>query len=105
MFTSTHYWRARLVNFRIGLPMLAAAVALSPVGARLTPHVDQRLLLSLFAGFLLVAGALMRFHRARARRQPLGRAVEFAAGVGVGGAAGFLGDCWGSVAGTSSCRC
>ncbi len=91
LFASTNYWRARLVNFRIGLPMLAVAVVLSPVGARLTPHVDQRLLLSLFAGFLLVAGALMLFHRARARRQPLGRAEEFAAGVGVGGAAGFLG--------------
>ncbi|HEY0949841.1 sulfite exporter TauE/SafE family protein [Nocardioides sp.] len=91
MFASANYWRGRLINFRIGLPMLVVAVVLSPVGARLTPHVDQRLLLSLFAGFLVVAGALMLFYRAKARTEPLGRAAELGAGVGVGGVAGFLG--------------
>lgn len=91
VFASANYWRGRLINFRIALPMLAVAVVLSPVGARLTPHVDQRLLLGLFAGFLVVAGALMLFYRGKARAEPLGRPAEVSAGIGVGAVAGFLG--------------
>lgn len=91
MFAAINYWRGRLINFRIGLPMLIVAVVLSPVGARLTPHVNQELLLTLFAGFLLVAGALMLFYRAKPRAEPLSRTVELEAGIGVGSVAGFLG--------------
>jgi uncharacterized protein len=91
VFASFNYWRGGLVNWRLGLPVLATAVVLSPVGARLTPMVDRGVLLALFAAFLVVAGLLMLFHRAGARERPLGRATESAAGAGVGSAAGFLG--------------
>jgi uncharacterized membrane protein YfcA len=43
-------------HWRLGLPILIAAVALSPLGARMTPYVNKGLLLSLFAAFLLFAG-------------------------------------------------
>jgi len=66
-------------------------VILSPFGARLTPHVDKTLLLSLFAAFLVFAGFMMLFYKARQRKQALSRTVEVGAGVGVGGVAGFLG--------------
>lgn len=65
------------------------AVALSPVGARVTRFVHQRLLLGLFAAFLLFAGSL--FYRAGTRTHPLSRKVEVGVGIGVGGVAGFLG--------------
>jgi hypothetical protein len=90
VFATVTYWRAKLIDLRVGLPVLVTAVALSPFGARLTPHVNQRLLLGLFAGFLTFAGFMMLFHHPRARPS-LGRRVEVIAGLGIGGAAGFLG--------------
>jgi len=91
LFATISYWRARLVNFRVGLPVLVVAVALSPFGARLTPHVDKNLLLGLFAGFLVFAGSMMLFYRPKARTHPLSRGVEITAGTAVGSVAGFLG--------------
>jgi uncharacterized protein len=91
LFATINYWRGKLINFRLALPMLIVAVALSPIGARVTPFVDQRLLLGLFAAFLLFAGAMMQFYKAKARTHPLDRKIEVGVGVGVGGAAGFLG--------------
>lgn len=85
------YWRAGLVDFRVGLPMMLVAVTLSPLGARTTAHVNTHLLLALFAGFLVFAGTMMLFHNPTKRIEPLSRRTEITAGVGVGGTAGFLG--------------
>lgn len=90
-FAAITYWRGGLVNVRIGLPMMLAAVVLSPFGARTTARVDTTLLLALFAAFLVFAGAMMLFYRAQKRATPLSRRAEVTAGVGVGGIAGFLG--------------
>jgi uncharacterized membrane protein YfcA len=91
LFATINYWRGKLINWRVGVPVLVVAVILSPLGARLTPHVDTRLLLGLFAAFLVFAGSMMLFFQARKRDRELGRAVEVSAGAGVGGVAGFLG--------------
>ena len=91
LFATINYWRGKLINWRVGLPVLVAAVVLSPVGARLTASVDKTLLLGMFAAFLVFAGFMMLFYKAKKREQPLGRAVEVGAGVGVGTVAGFLG--------------
>jgi len=68
-----------------------AAVTLSPLGARLTPLVDQNLLLALFAAFLVFAGFMMLFYHAKKREQALSRGMEIGMGAGVGSVAGFLG--------------
>jgi uncharacterized membrane protein YfcA len=73
------------------MPVLITAVALSPLGARLTPSVNKQVLLALFAAFLVFAGFMMLFYRAKPRRSSLSRSVEVSAGVAVGGTAGFLG--------------
>ena len=90
-FATINYWRGKLINFRVGLPVLIVAVILSPFGARLTPYVDKRLLLGMFAAFLVFAGAMMLFYHAKKRERALSRPIEVAAGAGVGGVAGFLG--------------
>jgi uncharacterized membrane protein YfcA len=90
-FATINYWRGKLINFRVGLPVLIVAVILSPFGARLTPYVDKRLLLGMFAAFLVFAGAMMLFYNAKKRERTLSRPIEVAAGAGVGGVAGFLG--------------
>jgi len=91
LFATINYWRGKLINWRVGLPVLIAAVILSPIGARLTQFVDKTLLLGMFAAFLLFAGFMMLFYKAKKRAQPLNRVVEVGAGVGVGTVAGFLG--------------
>ena len=91
LFAAITYWRAKLINWRVGLPVLVTAVILSPLGALLTPRVNKSVLLWMFAGFLVFAGIMMLFFKARKREKEMARAVEAGAGVGVGGVAGFLG--------------
>jgi uncharacterized protein len=91
LFAAINYWRGKLINWRVGLPVLIAAVILSPVGARLTQFVDKTLLLGLFAAFLVFAGFMMLFYKAKKRDQSLSRGVEISASAGVGTVAGFLG--------------
>lgn len=91
LFAAFNYWRGKLVNWRVGLPVLVAAVILSPLGARLTPFVDKKLLLGLFAAFLVFAGFMMLFYKAKPREKPLSQTTESVTGAGVGAAAGFLG--------------
>jgi uncharacterized membrane protein YfcA len=91
LFATINYWRGKLINWRVGLPVLIAAVILSPLGARLTPKVDKKLLLGMFAAFLVFAGFMMLFYKARQRKQALSRRAEVGAGAGVGSMAGFLG--------------
>ncbi len=90
-FASVVYWRERVVNVRVALPVLLVAIILSPIGARVTPFVDKNLLLTLFAAFLVFAGCMMLFFKPKQRDHELNRAVEVSAGAGVGGVAGFLG--------------
>ncbi|MCB2176889.1 MAG: TSUP family transporter [Actinomycetales bacterium] len=90
-FATVTYWRARLVNLALGIPLTVAAVVAAPVGARVAPHVDTAVLLWLLAAFLVFAGAMMLFYRRpEATREP-GRVARIAAGTAVGGGAGFLG--------------
>lgn len=91
LFAAINYWRGKLINWRVGLPVLITAVILSPVGARLTPSVDNKLLLSLFAAFLIFAGFMMLFYKVKRRKRAVKRSTEAAAGAGVGSLAGFLG--------------
>lgn len=90
-FASVTYFRNKLINWRLGLPILIAAVALSPLGARMTPYVNKGLLLGLFAAFLLFAGGMMLFYQPRQRERTLESGPALATGLGVGGVAGFLG--------------
>jgi uncharacterized membrane protein YfcA len=90
-FAAISYWRAGLINWRVGLPVGVMAVILSPLGARLTPQVDKNLLLGMFAAFLVFAGFMMLFFKPKPRDHEMNRAVEVGAGAGVGSVAGFLG--------------
>ncbi len=85
------YARARLIDWRAGIPVLVAAVVLAPLGAALTVRVNRDLLLALFVGFLMFAGAMMLLYRPRGAPRERGAAAEAAVGAGVGSVAGFLG--------------
>lgn len=91
LFAAINYWRGKLINWRVGVPVLIAAVILSPVGALMTQYVNKTVLLALFAAFLVFAGFMMLFYKAKKRTQALSRPLEIGAGAGVGTVAGFLG--------------
>ena len=91
LFATINYWRGKLINWRVGVPVLIAAVVLSPLGALMTQYVNKTVLLALFAAFLVFAGSMMLFYQAQKREQALSRPVEIGAGAGVGMVAGFLG--------------
>jgi hypothetical protein len=91
LFATINYWRGKLINWRVGVPVLIAAVILSPVGALVTQYVNKTVLLTLFAAFLVFAGSMMLFYKAKKREQSLSRPIEIGAGAGVGTVAGFLG--------------
>jgi uncharacterized membrane protein YfcA len=82
--------RAKTVNLRLGVPILVVAAALAPLGANVSHAVERNLLLVLFAGFLVVSGALMLFYRRPERTRAVTRPVEIGAGTAVGGGVGFL---------------
>lgn len=90
-FATINYWRSRLIDWRVALPVAAIAVVFAPIGARLTPHVDKSILLFLFAVFLAFAGAMMLFYRSQARAQDASSKNIWLVGAGVGGIAGFIG--------------
>lgn len=90
-FASVTYWRARLVNVAVAVPVTIAAVVAAPVGARVAPSVNTRVLLALFAAFLAFAGGMMLFYRRPTATRVLARPTEVATGAGVGSLAGFLG--------------
>ncbi len=85
------YARARLIDWRAGIPVLVAAVVLAPLGAAFTVRVNRDLLLALFVGFLVFAGAMMLFYRPRSAPRERAAVAEAAVGAGVGSVAGFLG--------------
>lgn len=89
-FASAIYVQGKLIDFKTALPITVAAVVLSPLGARATLSVDQRVLLWLFSGFLVFAGSMMLFYRPKSRATSRD-AVAIAAGAGLGGVAGFVG--------------
>ena len=88
---TVNYWRGRLIDWRVALPVGIVAVVFAPIGARLTPHVDKMTLLVLFAVFLAFAGAMMLFYQSQARTQDAGSKEIWLVGAGVGGTAGFIG--------------
>jgi uncharacterized membrane protein YfcA len=90
-FATINYWRGKLINWRVGMPILVTAVVMAPLGARLTPVVDKHILLWLFSTFLVFAGFMMLFYQAKKRNQDLSRGAEAGAGAGVGSLAGFFG--------------
>ncbi len=76
LFATINYWRGRLINWRVGIPVLITAVVLSPIGARLTASTNKTLLLAMFAGFLVFAGFMMLFYKVKVREQALSRPLK-----------------------------
>ena len=87
-FACARFIPAKLVDFRIAVPIVIVATILSPLGAYTSSFVPVTTLKWMFIGFLVFAGAMMLFYKPKPH-EVAGRGEIV--GVGVGGAAGFLG--------------
>ncbi len=91
IFASSSYIRRGLVVFRTALPILIVATILSPLGAYTSKFVSRDVLLWLFVGFLVFAGSMMLFYRAKKKEIEANKKRQVAYGTGVGTLAGYLG--------------
>jgi len=88
---SVTFIRRKLVVWPVAVPILLVASALSPFGVWVSRGLDRTVLLWLFVAFLAFAAAMMLFYTPRARETTVGKGRLLGIGMGVGGAAGFLG--------------
>ena len=88
---SITYIKNRLVAFKTAVPIIIVASALSPLGAYNTQFVSRDTLLWLFVGFLIFAGSMMLFFKAKKREVRRSQVRELSTGATVGGIAGYLG--------------
>jgi uncharacterized protein len=90
-FASYRYIKARLVLWKVGLPILIVATALSPVGAYVSQGLNAQILKWLFVGFLIFAGAMMLFYEPKERDIESSKSKQLVYGISIGAIAGFLG--------------
>jgi hypothetical protein len=91
IFASISYAREKLIVFKTAIPILIVATLLSPLGARTAEHLPENLLKWLFVGFLIFAGSMMLFYKAKERQVESSTKKSVGYGVGVGSLAGYLG--------------
>ena len=91
IFASVRFARKGLIMWRVAVPILVVATALSPLGAYVSQGLNRNLLLWLFVCFLLFAAGMMLFYRSREREGEAAKWRQITYGVGVGAFAGFLG--------------
>jgi hypothetical protein len=91
IFASISYARDKLIVFKAAIPILIVATILSPLGARTAEHLPENLLKWLFVGFLIFAGSMMLFYKAKERQVESNTKKSVGYGVGVGSLAGYLG--------------
>ena len=91
VFASYRFIRNRLVLWKVAVPILIVAAALSPLGAYVSVGLDRDLLLWLFVAFLLFAAGMMLFYESRQRDRESSKTKQITYGMSVGAFAGFLG--------------
>ena len=91
ILASVSYGREKLIVFKTALPILIVATALSPLGAMTAGHLPRNVPLWLFVGFLVFAGSIMLFYKAKERQIETNTKQLVGYGIGVGSVAGYLG--------------
>jgi uncharacterized membrane protein YfcA len=90
-FASYSYIKSRLVLWKVAIPILIVATALSPVGAYVSQGLNPQILKWLFVGFLIFAGFMMLFYEPKERDIESSKIKQLIYGISIGAVAGFLG--------------
>lgn len=91
IFASYRFIKNKLVMWKVAIPILIVATALSPLGAYVSEGLNRQVLLWLFVGFLLFAAAMMLFYKPKQKDAESSKRKQIVSGVSVGVFAGFLG--------------
>jgi uncharacterized membrane protein YfcA len=91
IFASYHYIKNRLIMWKVAIPVLVVASALSPAGAYVSHGLNRDVLLWLFVAFLLFAAAMMLFYKPKQKETKSSKSRQVIPSVLVGAFAGFLG--------------
>ena len=91
IFASYRFIKNKLIMWKVAIPILIVATALSPVGAYVSTGLNRDVLLWLFVGFLLFAAGMMLFYKPRQKDQESSKTKQIVSGLSVGAFAGFLG--------------
>ena len=91
IFASYRFIKNRLVMWKVAIPILIVATALSPLGAYVSVGLNREVLLWLFVGFLLFAAAMMLFYKPKQKKVEISKSQQIVSGVSVGAFAGFMG--------------
>ena len=90
-FASYRFIKYRLIMWRVAIPILIVATALSPLGADVSVGLNRVVLLWLFVAFLVFAAAMMLLYTPRQKEVGSSKSKPVISGVSVGAFAGFLG--------------
>ena len=88
---SYRFIKNKLIMWKVAIPILVVATALSPIGAYVSAGLNRYVLLWLFVGFLLFAAAMMLFYKPKQKAEESTKSRQIISGVSVGGFAGFIG--------------
>ena len=91
IFASYRFIKNKLVMWKVAIPILVVATALSPVGAYVSQGLNRDVLLWLFVGFLLFAAGMMLFYKPRQKEKESSKSRQIVSGLSIGAFAGFLG--------------
>ena len=90
IFASYRFAKNRLIMWKVAVPILIVATALSPLGAYVSAGMNRDVLLWLFVAFLIFAAAMMLFYKPR-QNEERSKEKQIILGVSVGAFAGFFG--------------
>ena len=91
VFASYRFVKNKLIMWKVALPILITAAALSPLGAYVSVGLNRDVLLWLFVAFLLFAAGMMLFYTPAQKDVDPSRHKQIVSGVSVGAFAGFMG--------------
>jgi uncharacterized membrane protein YfcA len=84
------YAKDGLVNVKMAIPLILTIFIFSPMGVYSSNMVDKRVLLAVFAVFLMLAGSMMLFYHPQKASETEPVKSKPLASIGVGGVVGFL---------------
>lgn len=87
---SINFFKDRLINFKVAIPLIIAIFVFSPVGVYVSNIVNRNILLGIFAVFLIVAGTMMMFYHPKKDEANKEINAKPLASLGIGGLVGFL---------------
>jgi len=88
---SYRFIKNKLIMWKVAIPILIVATALSPLGAYVSVGLNRDVLMWLFVIFLLFAAGMMLFYKPVQKDVERSKSRELISGVAVGAFAGFLG--------------